>query len=221
MDMSSLQLFPLYLSVQLALVTTTILILLTAPLAYLLVHFHFPGRSFLEALLNLPLALPPTVIGFYLLILMGPEGAAGRAWEAVTGAPLLFTFAGITIASMVYSLPFALQPMKAAFERIDRRLLESAYVLGLSPAGAFLKVVLPNSVHGLAASAILVFLHTLGAFGVLLMIGGSIPGETRVVSIAIYEAVQSMNYREAGILSLVLLPVGFIFLLLVNRLIRR
>lgn len=221
MDMSSLQLFPLYLSVQLALVTTTILILLTAPLAYLLVHIHFPGKSFLEALLNLPLALPPTVIGFYLLILMGPEGAAGRAWEAVTGAPLLFTFAGITIASMVYSLPFALQPMKAAFERIDRRLLESAYVLGLSPAGAFLKVVLPNSVHGLAASAILVFLHTLGAFGVLLMIGGSIPGETRVVSIAIYEAVQSMNYREAGILSLVLLPVGFIFLLLVNRLIRR
>jgi molybdate transport system permease protein len=221
MDTNSLILSPLYLSLQLALVTTATLILLTAPLAYILVHARFPGKSFFEALLNLPLALPPTVIGFYLLILMGPEGVAGRTWEAVTGAPLLFTFAGITVASMVYSLPFALQPMKAAFEKIDRRLLESAYVLGLSPVSAFMKVVLPNSVHGLAASAILVFLHTLGAFGVLLMIGGSIPGETRVVSIAIYEAVQSMNYREAGVLSIILLPVGFLFLLLVNRLTRR
>ena len=219
--MNSPILSPLFLSLQLALATTATLILLTAPLAYLLVHVRFPGKSFFEALLNLPLALPPTVIGFYLLILMGPEGMAGRTWATLTGAPLLFTFAGITIASMIYSLPFALQPMKAAFEKIDPRLLESAYVLGLSPAGAFLKVILPNSVHGLAASAILVFLHTLGAFGVLMMIGGSIPGETRVVSIAIYEAVQSMNYREAGIMSLILLPVCFLFLLLVNRLIRR
>jgi molybdate transport system permease protein len=209
---------PLCLSLQLAFFTTVMLILLAAPLAYVLVHARFPGKTFFEALLNLPMALPPTVLGFYLLVLMGPEGAAGQAWNAVLGAPLLFTFTGIAIASMIYSLPFALQPMKTAFQKIDRRLLESSYILGLTPAAAFLRVVLPNSVSGIATSAILIFVHSLGAFGVLLMVGGSIPGETRVASIAIYEAVQSMDYAEAGRMSLILLAIGYIFMLIVNRL---
>jgi len=219
MDTNSI-ISPIYLSLQLAVVTTITLIVLAAPLAYLLVHARFPGKTFFEALLNLPMALPPTVIGFYLLVVMGPEGAAGQAWNAVLGAPLLFTFAGITIASMIYSIPFALQPMKTAFQKIDRRLLESAYILGLTPAAAFFRVVLPNSLNGIATSAILIFVHSMGAFGVLLMVGGSIPGETRVASIAIYEAVQSMDYAEAGRMSLILLAISYVFMLIVNRLSR-
>jgi len=209
---------PIYLSIKLACVSTCTLIILAAPLAYVLAYSRFAGKSLLEALINLPLALPPTVVGFYLLVVMGPKGTAGRIWEASTGSPLLFTFLGIATASIIYSLPFAIQPMKAAFEKIDRRLLESAYVLGLSRFATFIKVIIPNSIAGIAASAILVFIHSMGAFGVLLMVGGSIPGETKVASIAIYEAVEALNYREAGLMSLTLVPISYTFLLLINRL---
>ncbi len=211
----------LFLSLKLALVATTILMLLTAPLACLMAYSRLPGKAFLEAFINLPLAMPPTVVGFYLLILMGPEGQLGRLWTGVTGSPLLFTFAGIVIASIIYSIPFALQPMRAAFEKIDPRLIDSARVLGLSPPAIFMRVILPNSLNGIAASAILVFLHTLGAFGVMLMVGGSIPGETRVASIAIYEAVETLQYGSAAMMSLALLPVCYVFLLVVHRLTRR
>jgi molybdate transport system permease protein len=211
---------PLYLSMKLALLCTVILLVVAAPLAGLLAYSRFRGKSFLEALFNLPMALPPTVMGFYLLIFMGPQGAVGSLWEQWTGTPLVFSFLGIVIASAVYSLPFALMPMKTAFQKIDRRLLESAYVLGLTPVAAFLRVVLPNSVNGIATSAILVFVHSMGAFGVLLMVGGSIPGETRVASIAIYEAVQSMDYAEAGRMSLILLTISYAFMLVMNRLSR-
>jgi molybdate transport system permease protein len=211
----------LFLSLKLALVATAILMLLTAPLACLMAYSRLPGKAFLEAFINLPLAMPPTVVGFYLLILMGPEGQLGRFWTSVTGSPLLFTFAGIVIASIIYSIPFALQPMRAAFEKIDPRLIDSARVLGLSSPAIFIRVVLPNSLNGIAASAILVFLHTLGAFGVMLMVGGSIPGETRVASIAIYEAVETLQYGSAAMMSLALLPVCYVFLLIVHRLTRR
>ncbi|MFH1080103.1 MAG: molybdate ABC transporter permease subunit [Pseudomonadota bacterium] len=211
----------LFLSLKLALVATTILMLLTAPLACLMAYSRLPGKAFLEAFINLPLAMPPTVVGFYLLILMGPEGQFGRLWTGVTGSPLLFTFAGIVIASIIYSIPFALQPMRAAFEKIDPRLVDSARVLGLAPPAIFMRVILPNSLNGIAASAILVFLHTLGAFGVMLMVGGSIPGETRVASIAIYEAVETLQYGSAAMMSLALLPVCYVFLLVVHRLTRR
>lgn len=211
----------IFLSLKLALVATTILMLLTAPLACLMAYSRLPGKAFLEAFINLPLAMPPTVVGFYLLILMGPEGQLGRLWTGVTGSPLLFTFAGIVIASIIYSIPFALQPMRAAFEKIDPRLIDSARVLGLSPPAIFMRVILPNSLNGIAASAILVFLHTLGAFGVMLMVGGSIPGETRVASIAIYEAVETLQYGSAAMMSLALLPVCYVFLLVVHRLTRR
>lgn len=210
----------LFLSLKLAFVATTILMLLTAPLACLLAYSRLPGKAFLEAFINLPLAMPPTVVGFYLLILMGPEGQCGRLWTGVTGSPLLFTFAGIVIASIIYSIPFALQPMRAAFEKIDPRLIDSARVLGLAPPAIFIRVILPNSLNGIAASAILVFLHTLGAFGVMLMVGGSIPGETRVASIAIYEAVETLQYGSAAMMSLALLPVCYAFLLVVHRLTR-
>ena len=134
---------------------------------------------------------------------------------------MLFTFTGIVIASLIYSLPFAIQPIKASFEKIDPRLKENAYVLGLSPAATFFRVIIPNSINGIAAAAILVFLHTMGAFGVVLMVGGSIAGETRVASIAIYEAVESMQYQKAWELSLAFVPISFFFLLLVNKLSRK
>ncbi len=216
-----MDLTPLYLSLKLALVTTVVLVIMAAPLTYLLVYIRFAGKSFFEALLTLPMVLPPTVLGFYLLLIMTPQGNIGWFWEAVTGSPLIFTFAGIVAASLVYSLPFAIQPMKASFEKIDRRLLESSYVLGLSPLATFFRVIIPNAVNGLAASAILVFIHTLGEFGVILMVGGSIPGETKVASIAIYEAVEALRYGDAAKMCLILVPISYLFLLLINRLTRK
>ena len=213
MDWSSI-----FLSTKLAFLTTIILVMVAAPLSCLFAYSRFPGRSLCEAVINLPLVLPPTVLGFYLLYAMNPNALLGRAWEWLTGGRLVFSFSGIVLASMVYSLPFAYQPLKAAFIKIDRRLIENAYVLGLSPVSTFFRVILPNSLSGLAASAILVFVHTLGEFGVILMVGGSIPGKTRVVSIAIYEAVEALRYREAVMMSLVLVPVCYCVLLAVNML---
>jgi len=212
---------PLFLSLKLAAVSTVLLIILAAPLAYALSLARFTGKAFVEALINLPMALPPTVLGFYLLVVMGPKGFLGGFWETLTGSPLVFTFQGIVIALLIYCLPFAVQPMKAAFEKIDRGMLASAYVLGLSPLATFLRVIIPNSMSGLAAAAILVFIHSIGAFGVLLMVGGSIPGETKVISIAIYEAVESLDYQEAGLMCLVLIPISYSFLLLLNMITRR
>lgn len=216
-----MEFLPLYLSAKLAVLATLVLILIAAPLAYLLVNSDWRGKSLFEALLNLPIALPPTLIGFYLLFILGPKGCIGKVWDSVFGGSLLFTFTGIVIASTIYSLPFAIQPIKASFEKIDPRLKENAYVLGLSPVATFFKVILPNSYNGLAAAAILVFLHSMGAFGVVLMVGGSISGETRVASIAIYEAVESMQYQKAWGLSLAFIPISYAFLLLVNRLTRK
>lgn len=213
-----MDLIPLYVSLKLSGATTIILTVIAAPLAYGMAFSKFPGKSIIEALLNLPMALPPTVMGFYLVMLMGPAGIIGRTWIVLTGESLLFTFIGVVIASAICSLSFALQPMKAAFQKVDQRLLENAYVLGLSRVEAFFRVVIPNSIHGIAAAAVLVFLHSMGAFGVVLMVGGSLPGETKVAAIAIYEAVESMNYREAGLLSFFLVPVCYLFLLLINRL---
>jgi molybdate transport system permease protein len=208
----------LYVTLKLAAATTIVLLIIAAPIAYALAYLRFPGKSLFEALIYLPIALPPTVMGFYLILAMGPRGIVGHAWEALTGGSLLFTFLGIAVASVLYSIPFAVQPMKAAFQKIDPRLLENASVLGLSRLAAFIRVVLPNSASGIIAAAILVFLHSIGAFGVLLMVGGSIPGVTKVASIAVYEAVETMDYAAAGLMSLCFIPIGYAFLLLVNRL---
>ncbi len=207
---------PLYLSAKLAFFSTAILMLLVTPLAYALACFRFRGKVFWDALISLPLVLPPTVLGFYLLVAMGPRSPFGQGWQSIFGVPLVFSFQGIVIASMLHSLPYAAQPLKAAFEKIDKRLLESAYVLGVSPSATFFRVVLPNSIGGLAAAAILAFAHTMGEFGVILMIGGSIPGETKVASIAVFELVESLKYQEAWKLSLALMTISYIVLLGVN-----
>lgn len=207
---------PLYLSAKLAFISTVVLMLLVTPLAYLLAYFRFRGKVLLDALISLPLVLPPTVLGFYLLVALGPRSPVGNGFQAIFGMPLVFSFVGIVIASMLHSLPYATQPLKAAFEKIDPRLLESSYVLGVSPLATFFRVVLPNSIGGLAAAAILAFAHTMGEFGVILMVGGSIPGETKVASIAVFELVESLKYQEAWKLSLALMVISYIVLLGVN-----
>jgi len=212
---------PLYLSAKLALISTVVLLVIAAPLTYWLVYYPVRGRYFIESLVTLPMVLPPTALGFFLLVAMGPHGAIGRFWENLTGSALVFTFTGIVVAAMAHSLPYAFQPLKTAFERVDKRLLESAYVLGCSRRAAFFRVVLPNTVNGLAAAAILAFAHTMGEFGVILMVGGSIPGKTKVASIAIYEYVEALHYKEAWVLSLALVTISYLVLLAVNLLNRR
>ena len=207
---------PLYLSAKLAFISTAVLMLLVTPLAYFLAFSHFRGKVLLDALVSLPLVLPPTVLGFYLLVAMGPRSALGSGFQSLFGMPLVFSFAGIVIAAMLHSLPYAAQPLKATFEKIDKRLLESSYVLGISRMATFFRVVLPNSMGGLAAAAILAFAHTMGEFGVILMVGGSIPGETKVASIAVFELVESLHYREAWQLSLALMAISYCVLLGVN-----
>ncbi len=212
---------PLVLSLQLAGITTLLLLLVAAPLAYILVFYPMRGITFVESLLGLPLVLPPTVFGFFLLMVMGPEGVVGRLHQSSLGSPLIFTFGSIVIAAMLHGIPYAVQPLKSIFAKLDRRLLESASVLGCSRFSAFFRVVLPNSLPGIASAAILCFAHTMGEFGVILMIGGSIPGETKVASIAVFEYVEAMRYQEAWQLSIALLLVSYLILLAVNILERK
>ncbi|WP_147820669.1 molybdate ABC transporter permease subunit [Salidesulfovibrio onnuriiensis] len=213
MDITSL-----FITGKLALVVTPLLLAASLPVAWLLAFSRIPGKGFVEATCCLPLVLPPTVLGFYLLVFLGPHGALGAAWESLFGGRLVFTFSGLVLASMVYSLPFAILPLKAAFQKLDPRLMEAAAVLGLSSRQAFFRVVLPNSLGGLATAAVLVFAHTMGEFGVALMIGGSIPGQTKVASISIYESVESLEYADAWALSAVLLGLSYVVLFLISRL---
>ena len=201
---------PLWLSAQLAFVTTVILLLLGAPLAWWLARTETKAKPFVQAIVAMPIVLPPTVLGFYLLILLGPNGAIGSWWVSLTGSTLTFSFTGLVIASCVYSLPFAVQPMQTAFESLPRQTLERAWTLGASKLDAFFSVAVPLSVRGFIGGSVLAFAHTLGEFGVVLMVGGNIPGETRVVSIAIYDHVETLNYAAAHQLSLVLIGFAFI-----------
>jgi molybdate transport system permease protein len=209
---------PLWLSAKLALLTTILIPLIAAPAAYLLAFRRFPGKSLFDALITMPMVLPPTVLGFGLLVVMGPRGSLGSSWEALFNSRLVFSFSGILLASLVFNLPFAVQPMRASFQKLDRRLLESASILGLTPCSAFFRVVLPNCLGGLAAASVLVFAHSLGEFGVILMVGGSIPGQTKVASIAIFEAVEALRFDDAINLSLALVPISFVVLLIINKL---
>ncbi len=208
--------YPLVLSAKLAVATTLFIPVVAAPTAYILAFCRFRGKSLFDAVVSLPMVLPPTVLGFGLLILMGPQGPLGGLWKDATGERMVFSFSGILAASLVYNLPFAVQPMRAAFDKLDIRLLENSAVLGLSPTATFFRVVLPNSIPGLTAAAMLVFAHSLGEFGVILMVGGSIPGSTKVASIAIYEAVEAMRYQDALYMSLAIIPVSFLALLAIN-----
>jgi molybdate transport system permease protein len=209
---------PLYLSVKLAIVSTAWLLCLAVPVSYCMVYQRFRGFFLVESIIGLPLVLPPTVLGFFLLTAMGPASIFGRGWENIFGSPLVFTFYGIVVAAIIQSLPFAVQPIKTAFEKIDRQLVETSYVLGVSRFETFFRVILPNARSGLIAAAILSFAHIMGEFGVILMVGGAIPGETKVASIAIYEYVETMQYREGLLLSLTLLAISYGVLLVFNYL---
>ncbi len=212
---------PLWLSVQLAAVTTVVLILIGTPLAWWLAHHRSAFKTVIEATVALPIVLPPTVMGFYLLILLGPYGAIGGWWLELTGDTLTFSFSGLVIASCVYSLPFAVQPLQNAFEALGRRDLEVAWTLGASRLDAFFTVAVPQSARGFVNAVVLAFAHTLGEFGVVLMVGGNIPGETRVISIAIYDQVESLNYANAHRLSAILLAFAFAILLVMYVINRR
>ena len=203
---------PLWLSVQLAATTMLILIAVGTPLAWWLARTESRWKSVVQAIVALPIVLPPTVLGFYLLIVLGPNGAVGSWWVELTGEALTFSFSGLVIASCFYSLPFAVQPLLAAFESLDRHDLEAAWTLGASKLDAFFSIAVPLSARGFLGAAVLSFAHTLGEFGVVLMVGGNIPGETRVISIAIYDQVESLNYASAHRLSAILLVFAFVVL---------
>ena len=211
---------PLLLSLQLATVTTAVLILLGTPIAWWLSQTPSRFKPVLQAIVAMPIVLPPTVLGFYLLILLGPHGAIGGWWVELTGSALTFSFTGLVIASCVYSLPFAVQPLQSTFESLPRQTIEFAWTQGASKLDAFFAVAVPMSVRGFIGAAVLSFAHTLGEFGVVLMVGGNIPGETRVISIAIYDHVETLNYGAAHQMSLMLLAFAFVVLLgmfVINR----
>jgi molybdate transport system permease protein len=198
-----------WLSVRLAATTTAVLLVVGMPIAYWIARSRRPWRPLVEAVVALPLVLPPTVLGFYLLVAMGPNGPLGALWAGATGGRLAFSFEGLLVASVIYSLPFAVQPFSVAFAAVDRSLLETSWTLGRSGPATFLRVVVPLSAGGILTGMVLTFAHTLGEFGVVLMVGGNIPGETRTVSIAIYDRVQALDYAGAAATALPLLVVSF------------
>lgn len=217
---ASMLLDPLWLSVQLAAITTIVLVFAGTPIAWWLARTTSSWKPVVQATVAMPIVLPPTVMGFYLLIVLGPNGAIGSWWVELTGSALTFSFSGLVIASCIYSLPFAVQPLATAFESLGQRNLEAAWTLGASKLDAFFSVALPLSLRGYLGAVVLSFAHTLGEFGVVLMVGGNIPGETRVISIAIYDQVESLNYAAAHRLSATLLVFAFIALFamfMVNR----
>ena len=200
------------LTVRLSVATTVILLAIAVPLAGWLAFTRRRWPVLVEAVVALPLVLPPTVLGYYLLVALGAQSPIGRWWQDLTGTTLAFTFRGLLVASVLYSLPFAVQPLLAAFSQLDRRLLEASAVLGRGSVVTLLRIALPLSRAGLATAAVLTFAHTVGEFGVVLMVGGNIPGETRTLSISVYDSVQSFDYATAGRTSLVLLVFSFVVL---------
>lgn len=211
----------LFLSVRLALCVSAILFAIGLPLAYWLAYSQWRGKFLVESVVALPLVLPPTVLGFYLLIAMGPQGPLGKLWQALFGHGLAFTFTGLILASVLYSLPFTVQPLVASFEGIDRKLLAASAVLGAGAFRSFRRVVLPMSIPGVLTALVLSFAHTLGEFGVVLMVGGNLPGVTRTVSIDIYDHVQSLEYSDANRVALILLAFSFAVLCVVYGVNRR
>jgi len=205
----------IWITIQLAFITTLLLLMIGLPLALWLANTRSRWRVVIEALTAMPLVLPPTVLGFYLLILFGNDGAIGQLWSELFGHPLSFTFTGLVFASLIYSLPFVVQPLQGAFERADLAAVEAAYTLGASKLKAFWTITMPQARRGVLTATVLGFAHTVGEFGVVLMVGGNIPGQTKVVSIAIYEHVEALEYGAAHQLSLILLVFSFVVLLVV------
>ncbi len=209
------------LSVRLAVVVVSILLVAGVPLAWWLTFRRRQWSFLIEAVVALPLVLPPSVLGFYLLVAMGSNSVLGRTWAAITGHPLAFTFEALVLASLLYSLPFVVQPVAAAFAQVDRTLLEASATLGRSDMQTFLRVILPLSRDGILAAAVLGFAHTLGEFGVVLMVGGNIPGVTRTVSLSVYDQVQSFEFDAANRTALLLLGFSLLALAAVYGLLRR
>ncbi len=219
--MEEISLEPVWLSLELAVVTTVVLLALSAPLAWWLARSKSPWRAPIGAIVTLPLVLPPSVMGFYILVALGPHGPLGQLTQSLGLGLLTFTFPGLVIGSLVYSLPFAVQPLQGAFEALGDRPMEVAATLGAKPIDAFFSVVLPLVRPGVFTATVLTFAHTIGEFGVVLMIGGNIPGKTQVVSTEIYTFVEAMEYDKAHILAGGMLVFSFIVLLCLSFLNRR
>jgi len=213
--MDNIDFGPVWLSLELATATVAVLLVVGTPLAWWLARTPSRVRPVIEALVALPLVLPPTVLGFYLLVILGPAGAFGRFWVELTGTTLTFSFSGLVIASVIYSFPFVVQPLQTAFEAIGRAPLEAAATLGANRWQAFVRVASPMAMRGYVTAVVLGFAHTLGEFGVVLMVGGNIPGETQVISIAVYEHVETLAYDQANLLAAGLLIFSFVVLLAV------
>ncbi|HYA96529.1 MAG TPA: molybdate ABC transporter permease subunit [Methylomirabilota bacterium] len=211
----------LLLSLRLAAIVSLLLLAIALLLAAWLAFGRWRGRFLVEAFVALPLVLPPTVLGFYLLVAMGPRSPLGRLWSGLFGRGLAFSFEGLVVASLLYSLPFAVQPLVSSFRNVDPRLVQASALLGVSRSRTFFRIVLPLSFPGLVTAFVLSFAHTLGEFGVVLMVGGNLPGITRTVSIAIYDSVEAMDYSGAGRLALVLLLISFSALSIVYAVNRR
>ena len=209
------------LTVKLAVLVTLILLVLGLPIAYWLTYSPRRWKFLIEAVVGMPLVLPPTVLGFYILLALGSKSPVGRWWESLTGHTLAFTFEALVIGSVIYSLPFTVQPLAAAFTTVDRKFVAASATLGASRLRTFFRIILPLSVSGLLTAIALTFAHTMGEFGVVLMVGGNIPGVTRTVSIDIYDQVQATNYASANQTALVLLAISFAALSLVYALNRR
>jgi molybdate transport system permease protein len=210
-----------WLTIRLAVTVTAVLVAIAFPLAYWIAFSRWRWKFLVEAVVALPVVLPPTVLGFYVLVALGQHGVLGRWWLSMTGHTLAFTFGGLVIGSVLYSLPFAVQPFASALAAVDPRLLAASAVLGVSKFWTFWRVMLPLSLTGLITGIALTFAHTMGEFGVVLMVGGNIPGVTRTLSINIYDQVQDLDYRGANITALVLVAIAFALLSLVYSLNRR
>jgi len=209
------------LTLKLATLTALALLLVGLPIAYWVSFSRWRWKFLVESVVALPLVLPPTVLGFYILVAIGPHSPVGRLYADLVGHPLPFTFEGLLFASVLYSLPFAVQPFASAFDQVDRRLIETSWTLGASRVATFFRLILPMSVAGLVTGFVLSFAHTLGEFGVVLMVGGNIEGVTRTVSIDIYDEVQALNYAGAARTALLLLVASYLILLAVYAMNRR
>lgn len=204
-----------WLTLQLAVIVSAALLVVGLPIAYWIAYSRRRWKFLVEAVVALPVVLPPTVLGFYVLVALGPHSPLGRWWISLTGHTLAFTFSGLVIGSILYSLPFAVQPFAAAFAGVDRKLIAASATLGASPLRTFFRVIAPLSVPGLITGVALSFAHTMGEFGVVLMVGGNIPGVTRTVSIDIYDRVQASDYAGANQTALLLLGLCFLLLAIV------
>ncbi len=208
-------------TVKLALLTSLVLVIVGLPIAYWVTFSRWRWKFLVESVVALPLVLPPTVLGFYILVAIGPHSPLGRLYATLVGHPLPFTFEGLLVASVLYSLPFAVQPFATAFDQVDRRLIETSWTLGVSRFRTFFMLIIPQSVAGVVTGIVLSFAHTMGEFGVVLMVGGNIEGVTRTVSIDIYDEVQALNYAAAASTAVFLLAVSYAVLLCVYAMNRR